>query len=79
MEAESYRKGIKNIQVFGSHSGLGANASVLMITANALSANINGIIIKDSTPYIERILYPFYWSSKKWNFLKKKSNLVQSS
>jgi hypothetical protein len=79
MEAESYRKGIKNIEVFGSHSGLGANASVLLITANALSANIKGITIEDSTPYIERILYPFYWNHKKWNFLKKKSNLVQSS
>lgn len=78
MEAESYRKGIKNIEVFGSHTGLGANASVLMITANALSANINGITIEDSTPYIERILYPFYWSHKKWRIFKKKSNLVQS-
>ena len=78
MEAESYRKGIKNIEVFGSHSGLGANASVLMITANALSANINGVTIEDATPYIERILYPFYWSRKKWSFFKKKSNLVQS-
>ncbi|GER60214.1 alpha/beta hydrolase family protein [Patiriisocius marinus] len=79
MEAESYRKGIKNIEVFGSHSGLGANASVLMITANALSANINGVTIEDATPHIERILYPFYWSHKKWKLFKKKSNLVQTS
>ena len=79
MEAESYRKGIKNIEVFGSHSGLGANASVLMITANALSANINGVNIEDATPHIERILYPFYWSHKKWKLFKKKSNLVQTS
>ena len=71
MEAESYREGIKNIEVFGSHSGLGANASVLMITANALSANIQGITIEDTTPYVERILYPFYWNHKKWNFFKK--------
>ncbi|MEO0573160.1 MAG: alpha/beta hydrolase, partial [Bacteroidota bacterium] len=65
MEAESYRDDIKNIEVYGSHSGLGANVSVLLITANALSANINGKTIKDTTPYIERILYPFYWNKKK--------------
>ena len=65
MEAESYREDIKNIEVYGSHSGLGANVSVLLITANALSANINGKTIKDTTPYIERILYPFYWNKKK--------------
>ena len=65
MEAESYREDIKNIEVYGSHSGLGANVSVLLITANALSANINGKTIKDTTPNIERILYPFYWNKKK--------------
>jgi len=65
MEAETYRDDIKNIEVYGSHSGLGANVSVLMITANALSANINGMTIKDSTTNIERILYPFYWNKKR--------------
>lgn len=68
MEAESYRDTIKNIEVFGSHSGLGANASVLMITANALSANIQGKTIEDATTNIERILYPFYWQRKKRSF-----------
>ncbi len=65
MEAESYRDDIKNIEVYGSHSGLGANVSVLLITANALSANINGMTLRDTTTYIERILYPFYWNKKK--------------
>ena len=65
MEAESYRNDIKNIEVYGSHSGLGANVSVLLITANALSANIKGLTLRDTTPYIERILYPFYWNKKK--------------
>ncbi len=65
MEAESYRDDIKNIEVYGSHSGLGANVSVLLITANALSANINGKTLRDTTTYIERILYPFYWNKKK--------------
>ena len=65
MEAESYRDDIKNIEVYGSHSGLGANASVLLITANALRAHIEGKTISETTPNIERILYPFYWNKKK--------------
>ncbi|WP_435624707.1 esterase/lipase family protein [Flagellimonas sp.] len=65
MEAESFRDDIKNIEVYGSHSGLGANVSVLLITANALSANIKGKTISDTTTNIERILYPFYWNKKK--------------
>ena len=65
MEAESYRHDITNVEVYGSHSGLGANASVLLITANALSAHINGKTIGETTLNIERILYPFYWNKKK--------------
>ena len=72
MEAESYRENIKNIEVYGSHSGLGANASVLMITANALSANIQGKSITKNTPNIERILYPKYWRNKKLTLSFKK-------
>ena len=64
MEAESYRGDINNIEVYGSHSGLGANASVLMITADALSANIKGISIRDTISKIERFLYPYYWNRK---------------
>jgi pimeloyl-ACP methyl ester carboxylesterase len=64
MEAETYRKNIKNIEVFGSHSGMGANASVMLITANALSANIKGTEIQDETSNIERILYPNFWTKK---------------
>jgi len=65
MEAETYRDNIKNIEVFGSHSGLGANASVLLLVANALSANLKGQKIEDVTTFIERILYPFYWNRKR--------------
>lgn len=64
MEAETYRKNIKNIEVYGSHSGMGANASVMLITANALSANIKGKEILDETSNIERILYPNFWNKK---------------
>ncbi|NKI31502.1 alpha/beta hydrolase [Muricauda sp. DJ-13] len=65
MEAESFRKDIANIEVYGSHSGLGANVSVLLITANALQANIEGRTVEDTTTFIERFLYPFYWNKKK--------------
>lgn len=77
MEAESYRKNIKNIEVYGSHSGLGANASVLMLTANALSANLQGLEIQDVTTNIERILYPYYWNGKK-KAIKNKTSLTES-
>ncbi|RMA58698.1 esterase/lipase family protein [Ulvibacter antarcticus] len=73
MEAETFRSNIKNIEVFGSHSGMGANASVLLITANALSANIRGKEIKDVTTNIERFLYPYFWSNRNLLFRKKKS------
>lgn len=72
MEAESYRSNIKNIQVYGSHSGLGANASVLMMTANALSANINGENVIDVTKNVERVLYPNFWRNKKLHLMFKK-------
>lgn len=72
MEAESYRGNIKNIQVFGSHSGLGANASVLMMTANALSANIKGENVNDAIKNVERVLYPNFWRNKKLNLIFKK-------
>ncbi len=67
MEAESYRSDIQNIEVFGSHSGLGANASVLMATANALSANLKGKSIHETTTSAERLLYPYYWMKKTKN------------
>jgi len=77
MEAESYRKNIKNIEVYGSHSGLGANASVLMLTANALSANLQGLEIEDVTTNIERVLYPYYWNGKKKAF-KNRNELLKT-
>ena len=73
MEAESYRSNIKNIEVFGSHSGLGANASVLMMTANALKANLLGLSINEATTKIERILYPNYWRRKKLKLFTSKA------
>ena len=55
--------------------GMGANASILLITANALSANINGKEIKDVTSNIERYLYPNFWNKARKAFKTKKSNV----
>jgi hypothetical protein len=73
MEAETYRKGIKNIEVYGSHMGMGANASILLITANALSANIHGEKIQDVTSNVERFLYPNFWNKARKTFKMNKS------
>jgi len=73
IEASSFRKDIKNIEVFGSHSGMGANASVLLVTANMLSANIQGKKIRDVGSNIERYLYPNFWNKARRVFNSKKS------
>ena len=73
MEAETYRKNIKNIEVFGSHSGMGANVSVLLVTANMLSANIQGKKIRDVGSNIERFLYPNFWNKARKAFQTKKA------
>lgn len=72
MEAESFRSDIKNIEVYGSHSGMGANVSVLLVTANMLSANLNGKKISDVSSNIERFLYPKFWNKAKKAFQTKK-------
>jgi len=72
IEAEAFRKDIKNIEVYGSHSGMGANASVLLVTANMLSANIQGKKIRDVGSNIERYLYPNFWNKARKVFNSKK-------
>jgi pimeloyl-ACP methyl ester carboxylesterase len=74
MEAETSRKNIKNIEVFGSHSGMGANVSVLLVTANMLSANIQGKKIRDVGSNIERYLYPNFWKKARRAFKAKKTS-----
>lgn len=71
MEAETSRKDIKNIEVFGSHSGMGANVSVLLVTANMLMANIEGKKIRDVGSNIERYLYPNFWNKARKAFNTK--------
>ncbi len=71
MEAANYRKDIKNIEVYGSHSGMGANVSVLLVTANMLCANIKGKKIRDVGSNIERYLYPNFWKKARRVFKEK--------
>ncbi|WP_179344184.1 esterase/lipase family protein [Winogradskyella ursingii] len=73
MEAETSRKDIKNIEVFGSHSGLGANVSVLLVTANMLSANIQGKKLRNVGSNIERFLYPNFWNKARKALKNNKS------
>lgn len=73
MEAATYRKDIKNIEVYGSHSGMGANASVLLVTANMLSANIQGKKLRNVGSNMERFLYPNFWNKARKAFQSKKS------
>lgn len=64
MEAESLRNDIKNIEVFGSHCGLGANATVLLSVANALNSNIQDKKTKRIITKIENLFYPKFWKQK---------------
>lgn len=74
IEAETSRKDIKNIEVFGSHSGMGANVSVLLVTANMLSANIQGKKLRNVGANMERFLYPKFWVKARKAF--KTKNLI---
>ncbi|MEE9409205.1 MAG: alpha/beta hydrolase [Polaribacter sp.] len=64
MEAETLRNDIKNIEVFGSHCGMGANASVLLTVANSLNTNITGKKPKGITTKIESLFFPKFWEQK---------------
>jgi pimeloyl-ACP methyl ester carboxylesterase len=64
MEAETYRDDIKNVEVFGSHCGMGANATVLLTVANALNANIEATSKKSIIQKIETLFFPQFWEQK---------------
>jgi len=76
MEAEYLRSDIKNIEVFGSHSGLGANATVLLSVANALNSNIQKEKTKGVIAKVENIFYPKFWREKG---ISKFANLFQKT
>lgn len=70
LEAETLRKDIKNVEVYGSHIGMGANASVLVTVANALIENTNG---KKPTGFfnkVENVFFPKFWERKKGDIIK---------
>lgn len=75
MEAETYRTDIQNIEVFGSHCGMGANATVLLTVANALSANLATKKEKTIIEKVETLFYPKFWQQKG---LSKFTNLLFS-
>ncbi len=69
LEAETFRKNIKNVEVFGSHCGLGANASVLVTVANTLIENTQGEAPNGVITKIENIFFPKFWKQKKSDIL----------
>lgn len=71
LESESLRDDIQNIEVYGSHSGMGANPAVLLIVAYALSQRLNGKKVKKLPPNIEKMLFPLFWQEKRVQFSKK--------
>jgi hypothetical protein len=64
MEAETYRDDIKNIEVFGSHCGMGANATVLLTVANALNVTIEKVEKKTIIKKLESLFFPEFWKQK---------------
>lgn len=64
MEAETYRDDIKNVEVFGSHCGMGANATVLLTVANALSTNLEKVEKKSIIEKVETLFFPKFWEQK---------------
>lgn len=70
MEIQTHRKDINNIEVFGSHSGMGANATVLLTVANALISNLQGKEVKTISTNIESLFFPKYWKRKPTTILK---------
>lgn len=73
LEAETYRSDIKNIEIFGSHCGLGANIGVLYTVAKALNYELDE---KDHSSLFDKassLLYPKFWNEKG---LSKFTNLL---
>ena len=64
LEAETYRENIKNIEVFGSHCGLGANATVLLTVANSLNENMQKPQEQTIIQKVETLFYPKFWNQK---------------
>ena len=71
MEAETLRADIKNIEVFGSHIGMGANASILFTVAHALGENLKLEPFESKFAHkIEDMFFPMFWKQKKIDIIK---------
>jgi len=64
MEAETFRDDIKNVEVFGSHCGMGANATVLLTVANALNIDTAKVAQKSIIEKMETLFFPQFWEQK---------------
>jgi len=64
LEAETFRNDIKNVEVFGSHTGMGANATVLLTVAKTLHENIEKEHQKTVLSKMESLFYPDFWKQK---------------
>ena len=71
LEAETLRSDIKNIEVFGSHTGMGANASILLTVAHALGENLNLEPFESRFAHkIEEMFFPKFWERKKIDIVR---------
>jgi hypothetical protein len=70
-EAETLRADIKNIEVFGSHIGMGANAAILFTVAHALGENLKLEPFESKFAHkIEDMFFPMFWRQHKYDGIK---------
>lgn len=65
MEAETIGANIKNVEVYGSHMGLGANASVLVTIANTLLEDASDTKTSKFISNVEQLFFPKFWGREK--------------
>ena len=65
MEAETIGVNIKNVEVYGSHMGLGANASVLVTIANTLLEDASDTKTSKFISNVEQLFFPKFWGREK--------------
>ena len=70
-EAETKREDIQNIEVLGSHCGLGANPAVLLCVANVLKKRLEGQFLEEVSDHYEKVLFPGFWKRKVEKISKK--------
>lgn len=71
LEAETLRRDIQNVEVFGSHCGMGANASILFTVAHALEENLKLEPFETDFEYkLESLFFPRFWVRDKMEIAK---------